>query len=48
LLVLHGGRLLANDRAFVVVSDKGAVDVGDAFARLTGIGRPDDPLQQVQ
>ena len=37
IVVLHQGRVLADGVAAQVVGDSGAVDVRDAFARLTGL-----------
>jgi ABC-2 type transport system ATP-binding protein len=46
LLVLHEGRLLANDQAFRIAAENGAADTGEAFARLTGFDRMNDDLLQ--
>ena len=40
VIILHKGRVMAHGRVADVVRDAGAADIRDAFARLTGIGKP--------
>ena len=40
VIVLHQGKVLANDRAEAVVAQSGAADLKAAFTALTGVGAP--------
>lgn len=39
VIILHQGKVLATDRAREIVAAQGAATIGDAFARIAGIGQ---------
>ena len=39
VVILHQGKVLATDRAREIVASQGAANIGDAFARIAGIGQ---------
>ena len=39
VVILHQGKVLATDRAREIVAAQGAATIGDAFARIAGIGQ---------